>query len=478
MRSHRIDTTEAIAALVSGLRFESLPRSVIARAQDLVLDHLGVALLGSTQPWAAMVRTIVLRDGGSSESTIYGYGRVPARAAALVNGTAAHSIEFDDTHDESLNHPGAVVIPAAMALAEALDRDGKAFLAAVVAGYEAQCRIGNALGVAVIERGFHPTATCGVFGAAAAAAHLLRLDAATTASAFGTAASMSSGVMQFSEDPSGTMVKRLHAGLPAERGVLAAQLAAIGFRGPSGAIEGRHGFANVFGGAAAHSDTAGIFAVTATDNAAGEQFEIERVSVKLYCCCKLFHSLVEAIGECRESTRFDVTDIVALEPFGPLAMIDTHMMYRPDSTMSAQYSLPYTVAVALMLDPADLESFEAAARGRSDLQQLSDLVAPREDEKLQAAFPRKMAGGIRITLRDGSIMSRQVVDSRSSPDRLVDAEAVEHKFRTLTARILTSDAQQRIIDAVRQLDAARPVRELASLLADIPGASMASATPA
>ena len=184
------------------------------------------------------------------------------------------------------------------------------------------------------------------------------------------------------------------------------------------------------------------------------------------------------VWRARESTRFDVKDIVALEPFGPLAMIDTHMMYRPDSTMSAQYSLPYTVAVALMLNPADLESFEAAARGRSDLQRLSDLVAPRVDEKLQAAFPRKMAGGIRITLRDGSIMSRQVVDSRSSPDRLVDAEAVEHKFRTLTARILTPDAQQRIINGVRQLDAARPVRELASLLADIPGASMAPATPA
>ena len=418
-----------------------------------------------------MVRCLALRDGGSPESAIYGHARVPARVAALVNGTAAHSIEFDDTHDESLNHPGAVVIPAAMAIAEALDRDGRAFLVAVVAGYEAQCRIGIPFGAILVERGFHPTATCGVFGAAAAAAHLLRLDAAMTASAFGTAGSMSSGVMQFSEDPLGTMVKRLHAGLPAERGVLAAQLASVGFRGPAGAIEGRYGFANVFGDAAASTGRPGNASaadISALIDASKAHFEIERVSVKLYCCCKLFHSLIEAIAECRESKHFDVADIVALEPYGPRAMIDTHMTYRPESTMSAQYSLPYTVAVALMLDPADPAAFEAAARRRDDLQRLCDLVVPRVDDELQAAFPRKMAGGIRITFRGGSSVSRQVVNSRSSPDRPVDTEAVEHKFRTLTASILTADHQQRIIDAVRQLDQGSPVRELASLLVDIP----------
>ena len=211
--------TETLAALASGLRADALPARVIGRAQALVLDHLGVALLGATQPWAAKVRELALAEGGVGESTIYGFGRVPARAAALVNGTAAHAVELDDTHDESLNHPGAVVIPAALAVAEKLDADGRALLAAIVAGYETQCRIGIPLGAAVIARGFHPTATCGVFGATAAAANLMRLDAPTIASAFGTAASMSSGVMQFSGDPSGTMTKRLHGGLPAERGV-------------------------------------------------------------------------------------------------------------------------------------------------------------------------------------------------------------------------------------------------------------------
>jgi 2-methylcitrate dehydratase PrpD len=430
----------------------------MARTQELVLDHVGVALLGATQPWAAKVRALALADGGAAESTIYGFGRVPARAAALVNGTAAHAVELDDTHDESLNHPGAVVIPAALAVAEKVDADGRALLAAIVAGYETQCRIGIPLGAAVIARGFHPTATCGVFGAAAAAANLLQLDATTVVSAFGSAASMSSGVMQFSEDPSGTMTKRLHGGLPAERGVLAAQLAAGGFAGPRGAIDGRYGFAAAFGGIA-EADQLEI-------DTRLDRFEIERVSIKLHACCKLFHSLLDAIDDCRAELAFDVRDIAALEPFGPQAMLDTHITYRPESTMAAQYSLPYTVAAALLGDTSLPAAFETEARARPAVQQLADLVAPRVDASLEAEFPKRMAGGIRIILSDGREVTRRVLDSRSSPNRPADRAAIERKFRAITTGIIEPGTAQRIIEAVDGLGDGLRARALATELRD------------
>jgi 2-methylcitrate dehydratase PrpD len=302
----------------------------------------------------------------------------------------------------------------------------------------------------------HPTATCGVFGAAAAAGHLLGLREDALVSAFGSAISMASGVMQFSEDPAGTMVKRLHGALPAERGMLAALLAASGFSGPRQGVEGRYGFARVL------ADT-GIDLGRITADL-GARFEIERISVKLYPCCKQFHSLIEAIAEVRAQTPFEVRDIVGLEPFGPRAMIDTHMEYRPASTMSAQYSLPYTTAIALLLDPSAPASFEAAARARKDVIALAALVKPVVDDELQAHYPRRFPGGIRVVLRDGRKVEARVLDSRSSPERPITSADVEHKFRALTSSLLTASRQQRIIEAVASLDRDTSVRELAALL--------------
>jgi 2-methylcitrate dehydratase PrpD len=150
----------------------------------------------------------------------------------------AHAIELDDTHIPSLSHMSAVIFPAALALAEARHASGKDFLTAYILGAEAMGRIGRAAGQSLINAAFHPTSTSGVFGSAVAAAKLLKLDKNGIKASFGLAASMASGVMQFSLETEGTMVKRLHAGLPADHGLLAALLAADGFSGPSGAIDG------------------------------------------------------------------------------------------------------------------------------------------------------------------------------------------------------------------------------------------------
>jgi hypothetical protein len=213
----------------------------------------------------------------------------------------------------------------------------------MICGYEAMGRIGSVVGNVLIQRGFHPTAQAGVFGATAAAGLVLGLDLTKLTRAFGLASSMSSGSMKFTQDAEGTMIKRMHAGMPSERGVLAAKLAASGFTGPRAAIEGPYGFATIF---------TGIDNLTRMVDGLGRSFEIDSISIKLYPCCRMFHSLIEAIAECRAMPGFQADQIVSVEAYGPRNMLDGHLEFRPASTMAAQYSLPYTIAAATMLDPA------------------------------------------------------------------------------------------------------------------------------
>ena len=454
-----LGATEALAAFAASIELDRVPAHVVERTKDLVLDHLGVSLYGTVLPWTRMVRDFVIAEGGAPQSSIYASQHVPMRAAALVNGAAAHAIELDDTHDESLSHPGSVVIPAALAVAEHLDRSGSDFLAAVIAGYDAQCRVGSAIGHDLLSRGFHPPSTCGVYGATAAAGRLLDFDTSTMVSAIGSATSMISGTLQFTEDPAGTMIKRLHTGLPAERGVMSALLAQKGFLGPRQGVEGRYGFARVFTG---RQDLDRI------TSELGQRFEVERITVKLYACCKLFHSMLEAIGNCRDERAFDAEDVVAIERCGPRLMIDTHMGYRPASTMAAQYSLPYACAAAIVLDPASPESFDVDVLGRRDVLRIADLVQPVIDKDLEALFPRKMGGGVRIRLRDGTELTSTVIESRSSPDRPIGRADVQRKFAQLTSGLMSEAHQREIMRAVAALDSAASMRSLTALLRDLP----------
>lgn len=466
---HAIGATNALAGFCAGLRPSAIPAAVVERTKDILLDHLGVALFGSTLPWSQSVRAVVMGEGARAQSTLYGWGSSSPRGAALANGAAAHAIEYDDTHDEAMQHPGCVVIPAALAIGEALDRTGAEVLAAIVGGYEVECRIGATLGAELMRRGFHATAICGVYGASAAVGMLLRQSSETMASAFGLGASMSGGVMQFSEDPERNMIKRLHSGLPAERGVLAALLAGEGFSGPRAAIEGRWGLARVF---------TGITDLTRATRSLGGAFEIERITVKLYPCCKQFHSLIEAIEECRAQQPFTPEDIIAVEAFGTHAMIDTHMEFRPRSTMAAQYSLPYTTAAAIALDPRDAASFAEPSIHRADVLRLADRVEAHVDEALEAHFPRKYPGGVRIRLRGGRELRATVLDALSSPERPIGRSDIERKFFSVTTGVLSPAQQSRLVEAVTSFDRLGNVRDLTASLRNVVARRQRTPVPA
>jgi 2-methylcitrate dehydratase PrpD len=446
--------TAKLAAHVAGLRYHSISKVTIERAKDLLLDHLGVALAGTVLPWSRMVHAQVTAEGGRPDSTLLGGGRAPARAAALVNGTAGHANEFDDTYDEGLNHPGCVVMPAALAMAEAHGVGGRGLLTAIVAGYEAQCRVSAAVAAPLVRRGFHPTASCGPFGAAAAAASVLGLDAGRLENAWGSAA-CATGLMRFAEDPKNPTIKRMHGGLPAERGVLSAQLAAAGFLGPRGVIEGTGGFScAVAGGPPLERVLKDL----------GAQFELDVVSVKLYSCCKQFHSLVEAIAKCRAQSPFTSDEIKSIEVRGTHEMIDTHMQYRPEEDMSAQYSLPYTTAAAILLDPGKPDSFSAESRASNEVRRVSDLVTAIHDPRLEAMFPARLPGGVTIRLHDGRVLEAEVVDSESSPARPLSRDRVRAKFDVLTRDLLPAATRERIADTVARLEDCSETGQLMALL--------------
>jgi 2-methylcitrate dehydratase PrpD len=446
----RRDATEALLDAAEAITFADLPLRVVACARNALLDHLSVGIRGAAMPWSRSVAEIALADRSAPLAVLYGGGRVCARNAALANGTAAHALELDDTHDTSLTHPGGPVISSAFAIAQAGGASGGELLAAIVAGYEVQCRLGRALGKPLIRRGMHPTATLGVFGAAIAAGRLLRLDRRALRSAIGLAASMSAGSMQFSQDPEGTMVKRLFGGLPAERGLLAAQLAAAGITGPAGSLDGLFGVG---------ATLAAVGAWTLPESAPGT-YEIERLSYKRYPCCRNFHALIEAIAQCRDEGALDPAAITRVDVRGPRAMIQHHLETRPTSTMAAQYSLPYTTAVALLDDPVSPSSYDAPTYLRADLLALADKVVPHEDEALEAAFPEHFAGAVTVTLADGRTRSASVQDSGGTPAKPFGRAELADKFARITEDILDDAARARIAAAIDALDAATALDDL------------------
>ncbi len=270
--------TRTLAEFAANLSYDDLPAEVATRAKQLLLDITGITVrarydVDSTQ---TMLNTLRRLEQGGSTTVIGETASFSPTAAALLNGAMAHSLDFDDTHAAGSIHSSAPIVPAALAAAQMAGANGKELIAAIVAGYELQIRLSLALVPKDhYDRGFHPTATCGTFGAAAAAARAMGLDADAIASAFGICGSQAAGSMQFLED--GAWNKRYHVGNAASNGVMAATLAAEGYQGASDPIEGKAGFLHAY---APNPDPARAIANL------GDEWETLSLAVKPYPSCR------------------------------------------------------------------------------------------------------------------------------------------------------------------------------------------------
>src|ERR1700758_4356397 len=283
------DETATLAAYVANLRFDDIPPHVLERAKILTLDFLGSAVRArrdaeSTPSLLKMLEALAL--DGKGEATVFGDSKTWTPAvAALLNGALGHSLDFDDTHADSSLHPSAPVVPAAFAVGEMVGASGRDVLTAIVAGYEVCCRLGNALDPpSHYARGFHPTATAGTYGAAAAAGKLFGLSEAQLISAFGVSGSQAAGSLQFLVN--GAWNKRYQVGAAAMNGVIAATLARNDFVGSSESIEGKHGLlVGYTDNAHPEKSVAGL----------GSTYETMKIGVKPYPSCRYTHAAIDAI---------------------------------------------------------------------------------------------------------------------------------------------------------------------------------------
>ena len=374
----------------------------------------------------------------------------------MVNGTSAHGYELDDTHDKSMSHPGAVVISAAIAVGDELGASGEDIMIAIVAGYEAMARVGMAATpLDVIEFGRHPTCLFGPFGAAAAAAHLMDMDGAGLAKAWGLTLSMASGANQFAFEPKGTMVKRMHGGIPAQNGVTAAQLAQIGVEGPLEALEGGFGFFHLFG-----LDPKPEL----LRKNANEAYEAHNISIKPYSCCRKFHSLIDALDDATDGFTLDPEAIDRITVRSPETAIGQHQMKRPDSVMAAQYSMPYIVGAPLAYGPPRYDAFDVAHHDDKRILDIVDRVEAEHDAELDAFVPAKMPNRVELHMRDGSTRSAEVMDSRGTPVHPLSTDEVLEKARALCETVDPEIDLDAIVNTIDQFTDCDDVNDLTGLL--------------
>lgn len=447
--------TRELAEFVADLDFRDLPDEVLLASQTALLDHLAAALHGANQPWTEIVREQALSNASGGRSVAYGIAEaVPAAAAALINGTAAHGFELDDIYLPGIVHAGSVVIPAALAAVADVDVRNGELLASIVAGYEVLGRVAAALGHWNNSRGFHTTGVIGPLGSSTSCAKLNHLPPDLIGHAWGIAASFGGGIKAFQHG--GGMVKRVHAGRAAEAGVLAVDLARRGLTGPVGVLETARGVLDVYGG---RSD--GQEMVT---KALGERYAVENVYFKPYPSCTANHTAILAaknlVARHNIEPRMVSSVIVGTSQRG----IEQNSITDLKDTLSAQYSLEYAVAVALRSEAEDPTSFlpdQFSDTKRLELMNQVQLILDAEAESL---YPGKMAARITINTHDGDTYREWAPDLPAKTDTQSVWLAVRRKAILLLGNSIGTQRTHKLIDAIENMDLEESFGGVANLL--------------
>ena len=444
-----------LAAEIIAMRTRPLDDRDVTQLRRLLLDHLGCCYRGACVPWGMKMRQWARQQHTAGDAPLFADSITAAPAiAAFVNATAAHGLELDDTHDESITHPGAPVIAAALALAATRDCTIEEFLAAIVAGYEVIGRVGAATNAAhVVEHGFHPTSLFAGFGVVAVTAAMLQLDAAQLQRAWGLLLSMAGGSMQFSQETVGTTVKRLHGGLAALHGVMAAELAVLGIDGPEQALDGRYGLLNIFGG----NQDAGRLNLRHTDAP-----EIHRVSFKAYPCCRFFHSTLDALREVTREFTTDASYIAKYRVGGPEVLSTQHVVRRPESEMAAQYSLPFALGAASVYGPRSVDGYAESSLQDEQVLAIADRVDVEIDDSLQQQFPDHFGSWLEIKLKDGTVRRAEVLDSIGTPANPMNTAELVAKFDSLVEPVNENLRGADVVHAIESVDSNEALRVLLS----------------
>ncbi len=429
---------QALADHAASWRDRALDPDLEHHARRALVDWFAALLPGCAQPPATLMAQALEEAEPPRGATCYVDGRRSTlRRAALLNATASHTVEFDDIHRDSGYHPGCPTIPAALAAAESRGADLAALLRAIVAGYEVSCRIGLAVQPSHY-RFWHTTGTVGTFGAAAAVSVVLGSDAARTAHALATAATMAAGLQQAFRGAG--MSKPIHAGHAAEAGALAALAAHAGVTAAPDVLDGPVGFA------AATSENRGQWA-KALDGL-GERFAVAGITFKNHGCCGHAFAALDALRALQDEHRFAAADVehIAIGGYGPTKEICDRP--QAETEQEARFSLQYCAGAMLVLGGVRIAAFTPERLRDPAIRAIMPRVTVSLDPELASAYPRQRAARVRITLRDGRALDRLQPTRKGDPEMPLSDDELSAKFLELAAPVIGDAPARSLLDSL------------------------------
>lgn len=446
--------SEQLARFALQLQLDAVPPAVLELAKEHFLDVLGIALASSKFEFGRAVLRGASELGEGRQATAIGSGaRLPAASAALVNGVLAHGLDFDDTHIGAIYHASAQAMAASLAAGQANGSSGREVLLAFTAALEIGCRLATVGAPEFHHRGFHPTALCGTFAAAAAAGRLYKADQKALVSALGLCGSQAAGILEIGD----SWLKRLHPGWAAHSGLAAVALGRAGFLGPDTVFEGSKGFYATHVQKIPQGDAVPSFGL-------GQTWQTLGIALKPYPCCHFIHAFVDAALELRG--QFALDDIERIDC--PLTNMIHKMVaeprdirIRPTNPYQALFSVQYVVALALVRGRVDLAAFYDEPLDAPEVLSVADKTYCVDDP--QSDFPVHFPGEVIVHLKDGRIVRSRKATSLGTPDVPLKREAIEAKFLSNATRAIGIDAAQRLIGKVLNLEGEQSLDEIMAL---------------
>jgi len=416
--------TRQLALSLADLRFEDLPKEVVARTEELFLDWVSSAFAGrNARPVEALERFAQTMgpDGGPSEILVSRRRSSPL-FAALVNGASSHVVEQDDVHNESVFHPATVVFPSALAAAQQTGASGRDFIAASVVGYETGVRVGTFLGRSHYQV-FHTTGTAGTLAAAAAVAHLLGSDGETMLHALGSAGTQAAGLWEFLRDAADS--KQLHTAKAAADGLLSAYVARDGLTGATSILEGQQGMA---AGMSSDADPARLV------EGLGERWAVLDTSFKFHASCRHTHPAADALLQAMEENRLTADQIARVHARVHQAAIDVlGPVTDPRTVHQAKFSMGFVLALVALYGRAGVDEFTGEALTDPEVRAFHDRVEMVLDPEVDAAYPARWIGFVDVETTDGRRLTSKVDVPKGDPGNPLSRAELEDKARRLAA---------------------------------------------
>ncbi|MEL0107727.1 MAG: MmgE/PrpD family protein [Rhodospirillaceae bacterium] len=428
-----LNQTQTLAKFAADLTFDQIPADIVERTKFCIIDTVAACTFGSELPWSKMIikhATTTGRDGKSSIFGPEGY-RVQPAMAALSNGALSHSFELDNLRMPSVGmHPGAIMVPSAMAMGQELGSSGKDIITAFTCGIEVLNRIGNACKQSCEELGFHAPGINGGFGGSITAGKLMGLDAEHLTNGLGIAGSLSSGLLEFAKSGTGGMVKRLHLGRAAESGIFAATLARDGFTGPNTVLEGTFGFINVYARDAKAEELT---------KELGERWDAQFIVFKRYSAHITSHTPIQGILDMKAEHGFTGDDVASIVIEGNEKIVSHHDIPEPTDVMLGQYSTQFCTALALFKDPLDPRNFSEESVNDPKIREVCRNTTLKElpqDRRFEYAY----GSVLHVTLKDGRTISHDAPAFKGLPTGPFSLDDLREKYMKLAYRLGDKEA--------------------------------------